>query len=140
MNRRTFLAGTATIFTAVSGGCTTVDNSGVEGVILTHVELGNASDEPQTFDVLVMHDDEIVHWTQHELDSGGEDVIAIDSPDEHGNVEVFVRVADEWDSADFAADEYDGERVIAVVTYGMIEPDALRISRVVSDRQKSNNS
>lgn len=139
MNRRTFLAGSATILTATSGGCTTFNTDGREGVILTHVELGNQSDEAQAFDVQVFHDDEVIHWTQRELASGGDAVIEIDAPEEFGSVEVFVRAGEEWDSTDFAAEEYDGERVIAVVTYGKVEPDALRISRVVSDRQTSDN-
>lgn len=139
MDRRTFLAESAAILTAVSGGCTTFNTGGREGVILTHVELGNHSDEAQAFDVQVIHDDEVIHWTQRELASGGDEVIEIDSPDEHGSVEVFVRVEEQWDSTDFDADEYDGERVIAVVTYGKVEPDALRISWVVSDRPASDN-
>jgi len=64
----------------------------------------------------------------------GDAVIDIDSPDERGHVEVYVRVGETWRRTDFDTDRYDGERVIAVVVYGMVEDDLLRISRRVSDR------
>jgi hypothetical protein len=139
MNRRTFLAGSATLLSALSGGCLAVDD-GRKGVILTHVELGNATDEPRQFDVLVTHDGEIIHWALHDVGVGegdheaGGSVIEIESPDEFGSVDVHVRVEETWASTDFDTDRYDGERVIAVVTYGMIEDDMLRISRRISDR------
>ena len=144
MNRRTFLAGSASVFTAVGSGCTTFADEERDGVILTHVELGNASDELQVFAVLVTHDDEIVHWSSHEVgvteseEAVAGEVIDIDVPDEYGYVEVLTRVEDQWDTTDFDTDEYDGERVIAVVTYGMVEDELLRISRRVSDRPSGN--
>ena len=140
MNRRTFLAGSASAITAFAGGCTTIADAESDGVILTHVELGNASDESHVFDVLVTHDNEVVHWSLHEVggseneEGAGGEVIEIDDPDEYGPVEVLVRVGDQWTKTDFDTDEYDGERVIAVVTYGMIEDEFLRISRRLSDR------
>lgn len=140
MRRRTFLAGGATVASIPVSGCAGFFHEGREGVILTHVELGNASSEPQVFDLLVTHDDEIVHWTSHEVGVGEDDqemggtVIDIDSPAERGHVEVSVRVGEEWKRTDFATDRYEGERVIAVVVYGMSDEDLLRISRRVSDR------
>ncbi|WP_275740837.1 hypothetical protein [Halorhabdus sp. SVX81] len=141
MNRRTFLAGTSTVVTAALGGCTMIGDgkNGREGVILTHVELGNGSGESQVFDVLVTHNDDTIYWSSEEVGSGeGEgEVIEIDSPDEYGHVEVYVRVGDAWSQTDFDTDRFDGKHVIASVTYGMIEDDLLRISRLVSDRPTS---
>lgn len=140
MDRRTFLVGSASVFTAIVSGCTTFADEERDGVILTHVELGNASDGPQVFDVLATHDDEIIHWSSHEVEvteneeAAGGEVIGINAPDEYGRVEVLVRAKDQWAQTDFDTDEYDGERVIAVVTYGMVEDELLRISRRVSDR------
>lgn len=140
MNRRTFLASSATVVWIPLVGCTRSDPDDQAGVILTHVELGNASGDSQIFDLLVTHDDDIVHWSLHEVPPGSEGqaaggrVVDIDGPDEPGRVEVHVRVGSEWRSIDFTTDKYDGRRVIAVVTYGMIEDDLLRISRRISDR------
>lgn len=125
MNRRAFLAESATVVIAASGGCAAFENGERDGVVLSHVELGNATDEPQQFDVLVTHDDEVVHWSLHAVEAGGNDqdaggdVIDLGTPDDHGRVEVHVRVDDEWASTDFDTDRFAGERVIAVVTYGM---------------------
>lgn len=111
-----------------------------EGVILTHVELGNATSEPQVFDVIVTYNDNIVHWSSNEVGVGddeqemGGEVIEIDASDEPGSVEVHVRVGEKWKTTDFDTDRYDGQRVIALVTYGWPEDEILRISRVVSDR------
>lgn len=142
MDRRTFLACGATAVGSVTGGCTAFSGTRRDGVALTHVELGNASGEPQTFDLLVFRDGEIVHWSTREVESGeggqtGGEVIEMDAADEYGRVEVYVRIGDERTGTDFEADEYDGERVIAVVTYGAVEDDMLRISRRLSDRPVS---
>ena len=140
MRRRTFLASSVTVGAIFMSGCTGLLAENREGVTLTHVELGNASDEPQVFNLLVTHDDEIIHWASHEVGVGGPDqemrdaLVEINSPDERGHVEVLVRVGEEWQQTDFDTDRYDGERVIAVVVYGMVEDDMLRISRLVSDR------
>ncbi|WP_135666708.1 hypothetical protein [Halorhabdus rudnickae] len=113
--------------------------NGQKGVNLTHVELGNGSGESQVFDVLVTHNDDTIYWSSQEVRSGeGEgEVIEIDSPNEYGHVEVYVRVGDVWERTDFDTDRLDGKHVIASVTYGMIEEDILRISRLVSDRPTS---
>lgn len=143
MNRRTLLAGSATAFAAIAGGCTSASKDERDGVILTHVELGNASGEPQLFDVLVRHDGEIIHWSLHEVGVGagegqaGGQVIDIDAPAERGRVDVHVRVGDVWSSTDYDTDEYEGEHVIAVVTYGTMGDEFLRISRRVTDRTPS---
>jgi hypothetical protein len=140
MRRRTFLASSVAVGASFTSGCTGLLAEEREGVTLTHVELGNASNEPQVFDLLVTHDDEIIHWSSHEVGVGGTDqemgdaLVELDSPDERGHVEVLVRVGEEWERTDFDTDRYDGERVIAVVVYGIIEDDMLRISRLVSDR------
>lgn len=133
MKRRRFLAASVTVCAVVSGGCLLGTDDERDGVILTHVELGNAREEPHVFDLLVTHDGEVIHWASHKVGADGE-VIGIDSPDEYGNVEVYVRVGGEWQRKDFNTDEYAGEQVIAIVTYGMVEDDLLRISRHVSDR------
>ncbi len=135
MKRRALL-GSAVALTALGGGCTVLSEDSRAGVVLTHVELGNADDEARTFDVVVRHDGEIVHWSTHELgvSEDSDEVVEIDGPDERGHVEVDVRVDGQWASTDFDTDEYDGEEVIAIVTYGMAEEDALRISRQISDR------
>lgn len=140
MNRRTLLAGSATVGAISVAGCAGILEEEQEGVTLTHVELGNASSEPQVFDLLVTQDDEIIYWASHEVGVGGNDqemrdaLVEIDSPDERGHVEVLVRVGEEWQQTDFDTDRYDGERVIAVVVFGMGDDDMLRISRLVSDR------
>lgn len=140
MQRRTVLAGSAGALTVLIGGCIGIRGDERDGVILTHVELGNATDDPQVFDVLVTHDDAIIHWAAHEVGVGtaagesGGTVIAIESPEDYGDVAVYVRVGDVWQHTDFATDEYAGEHVIAVVTYGQIEDEMLRISRRISDR------
>lgn len=136
MNRRRFLAAGATVSAVVSGGCLLGNDDGRDGAILTHVELGNAREDPRVFDLLVTHDDEVIHWAAHEVGTDGE-VVTIESPDEYGNVEVYVRVGEEWQKREFNTDEYAGEQVIAVITYGMVEDDLLRISRRVSDRPTS---
>ncbi len=140
MNRRTFLAGSATVGTISVAGCTGFLDEKQEGVTLTHVELGNASDEPQIFDLLVTHDNEIIYWSSHEVGVGGNDqemgdmLVEIDSPDERGHVEALVRVGEVWQRKGFDTDRYDGERVIVVVVYAMVEDEMLRISRLISDR------
>ena len=140
MRRRKFLASSVTVGALSTSGCTGLLAERRAGVTLTHVELGNASDEPRVFDLLVTHDDDIIHWASHEVGVGGDDqemgdaLIEVDSPSERGHVEVLVRVGEEWQRTDFDTDRYDGERVTAVVVYGMIEDDMLRISRLVSDR------
>lgn len=136
MNRREFFTGSLTPCVAVSGGCLSLDDDERDGVVLTHVELGNQSGDPHVFDLLVTHDEEVIHWASHEVNTGGE-VIAIDSPDEYGPTEVYVRVDEVWQKTDFDTDESDGEQVIAVVTYGTVEDDLLRISRRLSDRPAS---
>lgn len=140
MNRRTFLAGSTPIVAATLGGCTVFGGgeNGLDGVILTHVELGNQSDDPQEFDVHVTHDADTIYWSSHEVAGGEGEVIEIDAPNEYGRVEVYVRVGDVWSQTDFDSDEYDGKRVIAVATYGMVEDDTLRISRIESDRSRDN--
>lgn len=140
MQRRTFLAGSAAVASAVVGGCLGSGDDARTGVILTHVELGNATADPQVFDVLVTQDDEIIHWATHEVgvgaapDEAGGKVIELDPPAEPGAVEVHARVGENWQRTGFTTDEFDGERVIAVVTYGMGEAEALRISRRHADR------
>jgi hypothetical protein len=140
MQRRAFLAGGTAILTVAASGCGGVLDEGLEGVVLTHVELGNASGTPRVFDLQVTHDGDIVHWAAHEVGVAESDremggtVVDFDGPDDPGQVEVAVRVGREWARTDFATAEYDGERVLAVVTYGLVEPGLLRISRRVSDR------
>lgn len=140
MRRRTFLTDSATLMTIPVAGCTAAFDEEREGVTITHVELGNASDEPRVFDLLVTQGEEIIHWASHEVDVGknsqemGGTVIDIDGPNDPGHVEVSVRVGEKWERTDFNTDRYDGERVIAVVVYGMLEEETLRISRLISDR------
>ncbi len=138
MNRREFFAGSLSLCAAVSGGCLSLTDDERDGVVLTHVELGNQREDPHVFDLLVTHDEEVIHWASHEVGTDGE-VIDVDSPDEYGPTEVYVRVDEVWQKTDFDTDEYDGEQVIAVVTYGTVEDDLLRISRRISDRPTSTN-
>lgn len=142
MNRRTFVTGGATLTAILFGGCIGLlgEDRKREGVTLSHVELGNASGEPQVFDLLVTYDNEIIHWSAHEVAVGesdqemGSTIVDIDAPDDRGHVEVAVRVGQDWQRTDFATDRYDGKRVIAVVVYGMVEDELLRISRRITDR------
>lgn len=140
VTRRQYLGIGGTAVALGLAGCSMAGAPDREGVILTHVELGNASPDPEEFDVLVTHDGEIVHWALHEVDVGSDEdemggtVIDIDSREEPGQVEVLVRVGQQWERTDFDSDRYDGNRVIAVVTYGLPEDGVLRISRVISDR------
>lgn len=143
MNRRHYLSIGGTAVALGLAGCSMPGSSEREGVILTHVELGNASSEPEVFAILVTYDGDIVHWEPHKVGIGadedeiGGELIEIDSPGDPGRVEVFVRVREHWERTDFDTDRYDGKRVIAVVTYGLPEAEVLRISRVVSDRQSN---
>lgn len=140
MNRRQFLGGSAIAAAAGLAGCTEFVPERREGVVLTHIELGNASTEPQRFDVIVSYDDEFVQWDSYEVEArvdeqtlGGR-VIEVDAPDDPGRVEVSVRVGETWKRADFDTGRYDGEQVIAIATYGLPEAGILRLSRVISDR------
>lgn len=135
MKRRAFL-GSAVALAALGAGCTALSEDSRAGVVLTHVELGNGDDEPHAFDIVVRHDGEVVHWSTHELGVGedSDEAVEIDGPDERGHVEVDVRVDGQWASTDLDTDEYDGEEVIAIVTYGVAAEGALRISRQISDR------
>lgn len=139
MNRRQFLGGSGTVAMVGITGCSTLDSGGREGVILTQVELGNATGEPQAFDVVVTYDGDLTHWSSYEVEVGdaeqemGGEVVEIDAPDNPGAVEVHVRVGETWKSVDFDADRYDGERVIAIATYGWPD-ETLRISRVIDGR------
>lgn len=140
MHRRQFVAWSGTALAFGLAGCSTLGAEAREGVVLTHVELGNASPDPQEFDVLVTHDGEVVHWAAHEVEArvddeelGGE-VVEIDAPEEPGSVEVYVRVGERWERTDFDSERYDGEEVIVTATYGLPEAGVLRLSRVESDR------
>lgn len=143
MNRRQFVAWAGSAATIGLAGCSAVDPESPGGVVLTHVELGNAAPEPRVFDVLVEHDDEVVHWDAHEVDPGGGDgeiggeVIEVDAPEEPGSVEVSVRVGEQWERTDFDDGRYDGERVLVSATYGWPEPAVLRLSRLESERPTS---
>lgn len=142
-DRRTVLGFIGTTVTTGLAGCQTPGSGQREGVVLTHVELGNASPDPQVFDLLVRRDGEIVHWDSHDVGTGtGEDeiggeVVEMDGPEDPGRVEVAVRVGEQWERTGFDDDRYDGKEVIAVVTYGRLEADTLRISRIDSDRPAS---
>lgn len=117
------------------------------GVIPTHVELGNATADPQEFDLVVEYDDEILHESTYEVGAGGGehvmggDVVTLDEPPEPGIVEMHVSVEAQsltldFDSA-FAQREYGGERVIGVFTYGMrsdTDERALTATSVLTDR------
>ena len=145
MNRRTLLAFGGLAAVGGLAGCSAPTDAGREGVVLTHVELGNGTDEPRTFDVLVRHDGDVVHWAAHEVGVGtggemGGRVVELDGPDEPGRVVVLVRVGETWRELDFREyEQYDGKRVLAVVTYGMVE-DELRVRPHVSDRTTSDRS
>lgn len=140
MDRREFVAWSGAALTIGLSGCSTLGSEPREGVVPTHVELGNASPESRLFDVLVTHDGEVVHWDAHEVEArvsddelGGE-VVEMDAPEEPGSVEVYVRVGEQWERTDFDAERYDGEDVIVTATYGLPEAGVLRLSRVESDR------
>lgn len=145
MNRRRFLAGSGLALTVCLAGCSTLASEAREGVILTHVELGNTSGQPRVFDVIVTYDDEFIHWDSYEVEAAdseqgmGGRVIEIDSPADPGSTEVYVRVGEKWKGIDFGTDQYDGKRVIVVATYGRPEAESLRLSRVVSDRPVPGN-
>lgn len=141
MRRREFVAWSGTVLTIGPAGCSTLGSGARDGVVLTHVELGNGSDERQVFDVFATYDGEVLHWRSHEVEAresdeelGGE-VVEIDPPEEPGNVEVYVRVGENWERTDF--DEFDGKRVIVTATYGWPERGMLRLSRIESDRPAS---
>lgn len=58
-----------------------------------------------------------------------ETVLELESPAEFGDIELFVRTANQTERTDFADPERNGQKVIAVVTYGIVEDELLRISR-----------
>lgn len=131
MNRRSFLAGTAMLMASPLTGCLDRDR---EGVIFTHAEIKNASGVPRDFELLITHDDEIIHWSSHLVGFGEYNpeigsIISIDSPDERGHVEVFGRTGDFRERLDFDnTNRWDGEYVNAVVEYRVYEDDPFRIS------------
>lgn len=135
MNRRRFLHLSGTVLAMGCAGCAAIDSNERERVVLTHVELGNGADESQMFDVLVYHNDEIIHWASHEVGAGNGEVVTIDGPDEPGHVEVAVRIGEEWKSQVFDNNQFDSERVIATVVYRPHQ-DLFRISWVPADRQR----
>lgn len=143
MNRRRFLECGGTALAVGFAGCSAIDAESREGVILTHIELGNATDELQMFDVIVRYDGNIMHWETYEVAPGtaeqemGGEVIEIDHPPDPGRVEVSVRVGQHWERTDFDSDRFDGKHVIVVATYAWPEEGALRLSRVDSDRPPS---
>lgn len=138
MRRRSFLLTYGLAGIAGLSGCT-ANGEPREGVVLTHVELGNGTRSPLLFDVQVLYDGNIVHWAGHEVGVGedsemGGRVIEIAPSAEPASVAVNVRVAGKWAGLDFDGyDEYDGDRVVAIVTYGMVD-DELRVRPHVSDR------
>lgn len=108
MYRRTVLRGSA------AGGCVSYEANSSLGVILTHVELGNWTRTSQQFNMLVLHDERIVHWDVHEVDGGTDDeaggeVIPMKRPGEPGRVEVLVRVGEHWERTDFADGSFAGD-------------------------------
>lgn len=145
MNRRQYLAGVGAISAVGLAGCAASGTDGPARVVLTHVELANGTGEPQVFHLVVEHDDEVVHWSSHEVDGGGDGgemggaVVEMAPPDEPGVVAVHGRVGETWRTVDFDTDRYDGDRVIAVFQYGPWSDDgtALRGTRLVSDRPAS---
>lgn len=138
MRRRSFLLTGGVAGFAGLAGCASFGGT-LDGVVLTHVELGNGSSSPQRFDVQVLYDGEIAHWAAYTVGVGEDDemggrVVEIPPPAEPASVTVNVSVAGTWAGLDFDDyDEYDGERVVAIVTYGMIE-DELRVRPHGSDR------
>lgn len=147
MNRRTFLAGSGTAIAGAFAGCTALAGSTGTGVVLTHVELGNASGHSRTFHLLVAYDGAIEHWSSHRVRAGTDDsemgdrLVEIDAPEEPVETVVRARVGGQRTSVSFGADEYDGEDAIATFIYGPWRTDdggyALRGARHVSDRPGS---
>lgn len=147
MNRRTFLAGSGTALAGAVAGCTALAGSGGSGVVLTHVELGNASGDPRTFHLLVEYGGTIERWTSHHVEAAtdgrdmGDRLVEVDAPEEPVGTVVHARVEEQRTSVSFGADEYDGEQAIATFIYGPWKNDdgeyALRGARHVADRPGS---
>lgn len=138
MKRRRLLGYGGTALGIGLAGCSVLSSDTQEGVFLEQVELGNGSDEPQVFDVLVKNAEDILHWATYEVEPrDGEELgghlVEIDSSEELRDLQIFVRVGGNWQSATFDDDRYAGEQVVAVVTYGQPEAGVLRISRVEAD-------
>lgn len=147
MKRRDLLVGAGLTVTTGLAGCSALADSGGAGVVLTHVELGNASGEPCTFHLLVEYDDEITHWSSHYVGAGDDDpdmgdhLVELDAPEEPGETVVHARVNEQRTSVSFDTDEFDGQQAIATVIYGPWQDDdgeyALRAARHVSDRPEA---
>ena len=125
MDRRAFLACASLTTVAGIAGCTGSADESEDGVIMPRVELGNATNDTQTFHLLVEYDGEFEHWNSYDvepsLDSGsmGSELIDPGLPDEPGEVVVYVRIGDRRARIDFADDGYgDGECVLATFLYG----------------------
>ena len=131
MDRRTFL-GTAGLG-AVTGvaGCLGGEED-VEGVLLPRVELGNATSEAVTVDVIVEYDGEIEYWDAHQVAPGGGEngmgsqLVDPELPEEPGQVIAQARIDQQRASIDFAESGYgDGNCVIATFLYGFRGDDVL---------------
>lgn len=129
LTRRGFVAtGTAALGTLP--GCTAFE-SDPDGAVLAGVELGNATEETQTFHVLVEYDDEIVHWSSHDVEPAanegrmGGTIVDPEVPAEPGRVVVHGCVGDRRASTDLVEAGFDGECVVETYIYGFRGDEAL---------------
>ena len=147
MQRRAVLTTSSLLLMIYFGGCTAFDDTVQVGVIPTHVELMNATGEPQTFALHVESDVETIHQAAHEVGVGdgeyGEEIkiVDINSPDEPGIVYVQADVGDQSRTVDFdsnfAIEQYDGHRVtvqFTLVKRGEQEEPTFTHSTRVTDR------
>ena len=72
MDRRTRRGVLAACGAAVTGGCVggsggTTQTGSADGAVLAYVRVANYDDAAHTLGVLVERNDEIVHWSNHEL-------------------------------------------------------------------------
>lgn len=139
MDRRTFLSASGIVAAAGLAGCTSLSDDTPDGVVLSMIELGNATDEAQTFDVLVEHDGDIVYWEAHEIEPSGagqqmgSDRFTPTVPEEPGSVVVHARVGDRWTTTDFVEGGFDGECVVATFLYGFRGDDVLSAHPISAD-------
>ena len=140
MDRRTFLSCASVVAIGAFSGCTGRASDTGDGVILPRVELGNATNESQTFHLLIEFNDNIAHWDSYEVgptfaEQGmGSEMIDPDLPDESGAVTAHVRIGSERASIDFEEEGYgDGDCVIATFLYGFRGEDQLSAHPVTVD-------
>lgn len=129
MRRRQALFGMTAVLTGIAG-CFSRPVSEQQGVSLAGIELGNATDESQIFNLLVTYEEEIVHWEAHEVEPGSETDMGSKVVDPGittgpGDVGLKCRVGEHATMTDFDDPNFHGECVLGTFLYGFRDDQVL---------------